>query len=126
MSQFSSRDSSAVLLESRGRGGSGVVLSPFYMAHDGLVHPPLLAKLITFCYDGNLGLVIGCDSNDYHMRGGSSDRTGCDSNDYHMRGGSSDRNRRGHNLAEFLAINQISWCNVGNTPNFHIANRKGG
>ena len=107
LSQFSSRDSSAVLLESRENGGLGVVLASFYMAYDGLVPPPLLEELITFCRNGNLGLVIGCDSNAHHTSWGSTDR-----------------NRRGYDLAEFLASNRISWCNVGNTPTFHVANRR--
>ena len=84
-SQFSFRDSSAALLESRRRGESGVVLASFFMAHDGLVPTPLLAELITFSRDGNLSLVIGWDSNAHHTSWGSSDR-----------------NWQAHDLAELL------------------------
>ena len=106
LSQFTSRDSTAILIESGHRIEPNIVLAFFYMSHDSPIPPPLLGELITFCQIEGLGLVIGCDANAHHTSWGSSDR-----------------NQRGNDLADFLVSNQITWYNVGNIPTFQVVNR---
>ena len=44
--------------------------------------------------------------------------------DWKVYWGSSDRNQRGVDLTEFLAGAHLTWCNVGNTLTFQVANRR--
>ena len=48
LSQFTSHDSAAILIESGCRSEPNIVLASFYMTHDSSIPPPLLGELITF------------------------------------------------------------------------------
>ena len=108
LSQFTSQDSSAILIESHRMNEQSNVFATFYKAYNEPVPPLLHAELSAFCQDGNLSLVIGCDSNAHHTSRGSSYS-----------------NRRGHDLSEFLASCQIDWCYVGITK-FSSCQQEGG
>ena len=56
LSQFTSRDSTAILIESGCRSEPNIVLASFYMSHDSPIPPPLLWELITFYQNKDLGL----------------------------------------------------------------------
>ena len=61
-----------------------IMLVSFYISHDSPVPSPSLVKLINFCCNMNLGLVIDCDANGHHKK----------------------------NLTEILRSNQVSRCSV--------------
>ena len=73
---------------------------------DPFLHLFFLNWLI-FVKGGNHGLVIGCNTNVHHTNWESSDR-----------------NQREVDLAEFLAGVHTTWCNVGNTLTFQVANKR--
>ena len=99
----------AILIEPHERGEPNIMFISLYMIYDGTVPQPLQAKLIFFCRDGNLGLIIGCYSNVRHTSWESSNR-----------------NRRGYDLGDFFASYQTGRCNVDNKPTFHVAYRREG
>ena len=106
LSQFSTGDMVAVLLENSRPSERPIVLVSCYLPYEGALPPPNLQELVNFCRQGDYGIAIGCDANAHH--------TGW---------GSSDVNPRGEALAEFLAAAGLHWCNVGCTPTFRVANR---
>ena len=48
------------------RNESHIVLAASYIFHDNPEPSFLLVKLINFCWNMDLGLVIGCDAKDHH------------------------------------------------------------
>ena len=101
---FSCRDLVAVLIQYNEEGPErSLVVSSAYLPYDSKDPPPSkeLEKLVQYCEDENLYLVVGCDSNAHHSAWGSMN---C--------------NSRGEALMEFLNSSNLEILNQGNEPTF--------
>ena len=101
---FSCRDLVAVLIQYNEEGPErSLVVSSAYLPYDSKDPPPSkeLEKLVQYCEDENLYLVVGCDSNAHHSAWGS---TNC--------------NSRGEAQVGFLNSSNLEILNQGNEPTF--------
>lgn len=102
LSDFSDRDIVAVEVDYKLNGAPmKVICCSLYLAFDLPVINETLVKLIAYCRQKGLDLLVGCDANAHHTVWGSSDT-----------------NPRGALLLEFLFANNLIILNKGNRPTF--------
>ncbi|XP_073986093.1 uncharacterized protein [Rhodnius prolixus] len=110
LAEFSSEDSTAVSvsnLHSFSSSSFNVVVASVYFPHDDESPPLVVRRLIDYCSERRLPLVIGCDANAHHTAWGSSDV-----------------NSRGEALLEYLMSTNLVWCNRGHKPTFVTRSRR--
>ncbi|XP_029679487.1 uncharacterized protein LOC115245345 [Formica exsecta] len=106
MPEFCSRDVVAVTVDFlkfiTGETGR-VVVSLVYFPHEeeGSLPPGLVARLVEYCQDKGLPLIVGCDANGHHTVWGSTNI-----------------NNRGKRLLEYLVATDLEILNRGNEPTF--------
>lgn len=88
-------------------GGDFIVISA-YMPHDSAEPPPgpLMEKVVEYCRNEGIPMIVGADTNAHHTQWGSSDV-----------------NRRGESLLQFLATTDLMTLNRGRRPTFKNAVR---
>jgi hypothetical protein len=104
LERFCSRDMVAILTEWK---HGKVVYASVYMPYEQQCPPEGVEDLTRYCRDNDLPLVLGCDSNAHHTLWGSTNV-----------------NKRGEDLCEFIAEQDLSCINKGNVPTFVIKNRE--
>lgn len=78
-----------------------IVVASCYLPYETEVVTPSLARLIDYCKNKHLQLLIGCDANAHNENWGSTDN-----------------NTRGINLLEYIAGTNLDILNRGNRPTF--------
>lgn len=102
LQQFSNSDFVAVQIKySKNSEVSTLICCSAYLPYDHVVPTPELLRIVKYCKDQNLNLLIGSDANAHHCSWGSSDI-----------------NSRGEKLLEFIVESDLIILNRGNRPTF--------
>ena len=65
--QFSNEDMVSVQIKAdRTQGTLRFICCSLYLPFDGIIAPDILTRLIKFCSESNIPLLIGCDANSHH------------------------------------------------------------
>ena len=98
LNTFSEADLVAIAV---GMDGDWIRLGSVYLAYDLDIPSQSLVSLVGSSQTANIPIILGCDANAHHDLWGSSNT-----------------NNRGESLLDFIFMNNLSICNVGNKPTF--------
>lgn len=108
--QLSSRDVVTVSIEYNIAGiRQKIIIASVYLPYDSPSPPPTpeMERLIEYCRNRGIKLIIGCDANSHHLNWGSTDT-----------------NARGDALFEFLSGTNLEILNRGHAPTYVFVNRR--
>ena len=108
--QFSTRDSTAILVETKeGQNSGQLIIASIYMEPDPSGKPPSKAMqdIVNYSKQKQIPLIIGSDCNSHHPAWGSKDI-----------------NTRGASLADYIATENLAIHNVGSKPTFKMNNKQ--